>query len=140
MTVAFELFTVGLAPVDEVWGRVSDPWRLTEWTDAEQVERVNGDPMRVGSEIVVVTDGQRLLWRVDTVEPRLWEASADVPAGRLHLGVRVARDPLGTRLILAALLEPSRSAWRARLLTVPALRRRLERWCEAALRPDGAAQ
>lgn len=136
MAVAFELFTTGRAPVERVWERVGDPWRLAEWTDAERVERVEPDGLRVGARIVVIAGGERLEWRVDTVEPRLWEASGDVPAGRLRLGVQVAADPLGTRVVLAALLEPHGPEWRARLLTVPRLRRRLERWCEAAVRPD----
>ena len=129
--VRAELFQVSSAPPDAVWAVVGDPWRLAEWTDAERVTGVAPEPLQVGSEILTVQDGATRVWRVITAQPRLLELRTATPHGVLELGCRVAVDPRGARLVLAAALESS--GLRARLVDAPALRRRLERWCHAAV-------
>lgn len=130
----WELFATGTASPEDTWALVSDLSRLPEWTDADAVEPPLG-PLEVGAEFFVSVAGRRLLWRLTTVEPRLLEATTDVPRGRLGIGVRVAADPRGTRLVLAGGLDGDGAAarWRARLVDVPAMRRRFDRWTAAAL-------
>ena len=133
--VRWELFATGTAPPEATWAVVGDLARLPEWTDADTVEAPSS-PLAVGLEFVTAVGGERLRWRVTTVEPRLLEATTDTARGRLGIGVRVAADPRGTRLVLAGGLDVDGAAarWRARLVDVPALRRRFDRWTAAALR------
>jgi len=69
---------------------------------------------------------------VITVEPRLLEMTAETNRGLLGVGIRVVRDPLGSRLIMAAQLAAT--GLRAQMVDGPALRRSLDRWCSAAVR------
>lgn len=123
------------APPDAVWAVVGNPRRLPDWTDVTGVESVNPEPVQVGTEVVTVGDDGVRSWLVTTAEPRLLELEADTPRGRFGLGCRVALDQRGSRLILAARLDAS--GLRAQLLEGPALRRRLDRWCNAALEAAG---
>ncbi|MDQ3708679.1 MAG: hypothetical protein M3387_05145 [Actinomycetota bacterium] len=111
---------------------VGDPWRLAEWTDAERVDRVEPAPVAVGTRITTSQDGGERVWLVITVEPRLLEMTAKTNRGTLGVGIRVVRDPLGSRLIMAAQLAAS--GLRAQMVDGPALRRSLDRWCSAAVR------
>lgn len=140
MSVHVELYATGNAAPEHAWAVVSDPWRLPEWTDADRVERVEPHPVEVGTELVVVHDGDRQLWRIVTTEPRLLEATADTARGRLGIGVRVVRERDGSRLVLAGAFHPhgAMQKLRVRALDAPALRRRFDRWSRAAL--DLAAQ
>lgn len=135
MAVHVELFAVGAAPPEDVWAVVGDVRRLPAWTDADEVERVEPDPVVAGTELVVVDRGRSRLWRVITVGPRVLEVTTDTPRGPIGLGVRVARERSGSRLVLAGVLHPSnaRQTLRARVLDAPALRRRFDRWTATAL-------
>lgn len=135
MAVNVEVYQVGGTAPDALWDVVGDPWRLAEWTDAERVEQVEPQPLAVGTRIVTVEAAATRTWRVMTAEQRLLEVATTTDRGELAVGWRVARDPLGSRLILAGGLQPAGGGrWRARLVDAPALRRRLDRWCHAALR------
>lgn len=140
MPVHVELFAVGVAPPEDVWSVVGDVRRLPAWTDADAVERVEPDPVVAGTELVVVDRGRARMWRVITAGPRVLEVTTDTPRGPVGLGVRVARERAGSRLVLAGVLHPASTgqAVRARVLDAPALRRRFDRWTRAAL--DLAAQ
>ena len=131
--IPFEVFAASNLPPDEVWAVVGNPRRLPEWTDADRVERVEPEPVDVGS-VIVTRDGDRALhWEVVTYANRTIEVVADTPRGRLGLGARVVRDGTGSRIVLAGVLGPSGSAVAARIFHVPALRRRFDRWSQAAL-------
>lgn len=134
MTIRFEVFAAGTAAPGEVWALVGDPARLPEWTDADAVE-VEG-PLAPGATVVTRDRGRRLAWTVSTLEPRLLELATDLPDGRLGIGVRVLRDPLGSRVVLAGGLDPAtrRARWSFRLLGAPSLRRRFDRWSQRAVR------
>lgn len=129
----FELFATGLMAPDDLWAVVGDPARLPEWTDASDV-RAPDRPPQEGDEFVTTVDGATLTWTVVTTGERIWEARADTSAGTLGMGTRVAADPMGSRLIIACALEPSGSRLIARLVTLPRLRARCDRWSAAALR------
>lgn len=145
MTVHFELFATGDATPEATWALVGDPHRLPVWTDVERVERVAPDPVEVGTELAVVADGRRWVWQVVTADARLLEATTETSHGRLGIGLRVAHDPVGARLVVACAYEPvgGLAAVRVRFFHAPALRRRFDRWIHAALRgaapskPDG---
>lgn len=140
----WELFATGRATPDATWAVVGDLRRLPEWTDAVAVDVHDVDPLApaVADGFVTVDPDRTLRWRVTTVERRLLEATADTPCGRLGIGLRVAPDPRGTRLVLAGgLTVDGRAArWRARTVEVPAMRGRFDRWTEAALRLGAAAE
>lgn len=129
----FEVFAAAPAAPDRLWALVGDLSRLPEWTDADAVEGVPDVPA-IGDRFTTL-DGERLLnWVVITSQPRLLEAKTDTACGRLGIGLSVASDPAGARLILAGLLDPSVPAWRARMLQVPRLRRRFDAWSTRAVR------
>lgn len=134
MALRFELFASGRAWPEQLWTLVGDPRRLPEWTDAELVEAAPEPPLEVGAAFTTVADGQRLTWRLVTAEPRLLEVDAPTPCGRVSFGWRVVREEAGARLVFAGSLEPAGSTLRARLVHLPALRRRAERWCSRAVR------
>lgn len=135
MAVHVELFAVGAVPPEDVWAVVGDVRRLPAWTDADEVERVEPDPVVAGTELVVVDRGGSRLWRVLTAGPRLLEVTTDTPLGPVGLGVRVARERSGSRLVLAGAFHPpsARQTLRVRVLDAPALRRRFDRWTRTAL-------
>jgi hypothetical protein len=131
----FEMFTTGMLPADDLWSLVGDLRRIPEWTDADEVLSEPEPPVEVGSRFVTVEGGRRLEWVVITAAPRLLEVKTDGCAvGRFGVGVRVIPDPVGARLIVAGMLDPSGSRLRARAVDLPALRRRCERWSDLALR------
>lgn len=135
MAVRFELYATGNARPDDAWAVVGNPRRLPEWTGVDRVERVTPEPLRVGTEVVVVADGRRWVWRVVTAEARLLEAITETPRGPLSIGLRVAGDPLGARLVVAGAYQPPGgvATMRVRLRDLPALRRRFDRWTHTAL-------
>ena len=134
----FELFATGSVSTDALWAVVGDPWRLSEWTDVESVASVEPDPPRVGTQVATVEAGTTRLWEVTTLESRLIELRTTTERGGVGIGCRVVRDSRGgSRLVLAAGLE--RSGLKARLFDLPALRRRMDRWAERALRVAAAA-
>jgi hypothetical protein len=139
VTIRFEVFAAGGASPDEAWARVGDLRRLPEWTDADAVEVPPGPPS-VGSSVVTRDAGRRLEWTVRTLESRLVEMSTSLDSGVLGIGARVVHDRLGSRVILAAALEPaSRGAgWGFRLWGAPSLRRRFDRWSTEAVRAQPA--
>lgn len=131
----FEVFATVPGDAAAVWALVSDPARLPEWTDAEDVPEAPAPPLALGSRFATVDGDRRLEWVVITSEPYLLEAKTDQSAcGRLGFGVRVSDDPHGTRLVLAGLLDPAVLGLRARMVDVPRLRARLDRWADAAAR------
>lgn len=131
----FEVFSSVPDEPERLWEVVGDPDRLPEWTDADHLPVRPEPPVALGSRFETLDGGRRLTWTIITWEPRLWEAKTDdSDCGRLGLGVRVATDPLGSRLVLAGLLEPAGSMVRARLVDGPRLRARLDRWSTAAAR------
>lgn len=132
-----ELFQSAAVEPASVWAVVGDPWRLAEWTDVESVAHVRGEPVAVGTEIETVEAGTMRLWRVVTLENRLLEMRTDTERGPMAFGCRAVRDSRGgTRLVLAARLEPTGLAnhLRARLVSGPRLRRRMDQWANDALR------
>lgn len=135
MTVRVELYAVGNAPPEDLWAVVGDLRRLPEWTDADSVERIEPEPVEVGTEVVVVSGGAPQTWQVMTAEPRVLEVRTDTPRGPVAFGVRVARERSGSRVVLAGALHPAGFAGtlRARALHAPALRRRFDRWTRRAL-------
>lgn len=134
----FEMFSTVPCPPEELWALVGDLRRLPEWTDADRVHAAPEPPVEVGARFATETAGDRVDWVVITSLERLVEIKTDdLPAGRFGVGVRVAPDPLGSRLILAGMLDPARSAVRARLVDLPALRGRLDRWADKAVRAVG---
>lgn len=131
----FELFSSVPCPPERLWKLVGDPDRLSEWTDVDELVQRPEPPVTVGSRFATLDGGRQLNWVVITCEGFLWEAKTDDSAcGRLGIGVRVAPDTHGSRLVLAAMLEPAASLLRARLVEVPRLRTRLDRWSAAANR------
>jgi hypothetical protein len=133
MTLRFELFAAGRASPEALWALVGVPARLPEWTDAESVA---GAPtgLEEGAEFVTVeAGGRRLAWRIITADQRLWEAATATPRGHVQLGLRVVRQTGGSRLVLAGALTPAGTRWRARLLDVPSLRGRMDRWAARAM-------
>ena len=131
--LSVEPYAVGAAPPEQVWSLVGDLDRPPEWTDATSVE-VSG-PVAAGTTLVT-RDGERALERrVTTAEARLIEAVTTLPRGEPGVGVRVARDPYGSRLVLAAGFTPADrlAALGWLLLGGPAVRRRFDRWTRAAL-------
>ena len=141
MTVRFEMFATGGASTDTLWSVVGDPWRLPEWTDVESVANVTPDPPQVGTTVETVEAGTTRMWEIFTLSSRLIEMRTQTERGGIAVGFRVVRDARGgSRLVLAAGLEPSGVAGtvRARLLDVPALQRRMDRWAANALRVAAA--
>jgi hypothetical protein len=135
----FELFTAVPVAPERLWALVGDVRRIPEWTDADHVMQPPEPPLEVGARFTTVDAGRELRWVVITVADRLIEAKTDDgPCGRFGVGVRVAPDPIGSRLILAGLLDPSGSRVRARVQHLPALRSRAERWADLALRAVAA--
>lgn len=131
----FELFSSVPCQPERLWELVGDPARLPEWTDVDELQQPPEPPVAVGSRFTTLDAGRQLAWVVITCEEHLWEAKTDDSAcGRLGIGVRVAPDTHGSRLVLAAMLEPAASTLRARLVEVPRLRARLDRWSAAASR------
>lgn len=131
----FELFSSVPCPPGPLWDLVGDPDRLWEWTDVDQLVLRPEPPVKVGSRFATVDAGRQLSWVVITCDDHLWEAKTDDSAcGRLGIGVRVAPDTHGSRLVLAGMLEPTGTMLRARLVEVPRLRARLDRWSAAATR------
>lgn len=127
------MFATASVQTDAVWAVVGDPWRLPEWTDVESVAHVQPDPPQVGTQIETVEAGTVRVWRVITRESRLFEMTTTTERGAVTIGCRVVRDSRGgSRIILAAGLDGS--SLRTRLLDVPSLRRRMERWANNALR------
>jgi hypothetical protein len=131
----FELFTAVPVSPERLWALVGDLRRVPEWTDAERILHAPEPPLEVGARFTTVDGGRELRWVVITVANRLIEVKTDDgPWGRFGVGVRVAPDPVGSRLILAGLLDPAGSRLRARLRHLPSLRARTERWADLALR------
>jgi hypothetical protein len=133
MTLRFEMFAAGPVKPEDLWAVVGDPRRLSEWTDAERVEHAPEPPLTTGTAFATVDGRRRLEWRLITVEQRLIEAVSQTPIGQVAVGARVVREPGGARLILAAAIDPAGSRLRARLLHMPALRGRMDRWVHRAL-------
>lgn len=131
----FEVFSSVPSEPERLWEVVGDPDRLPEWTDVDHLAVAPEPPVAVGSRFETVADQRHLTWVVITCEDGLWEAKTDESeCGRLGIGARVAPDPVGARLVLAGMLEPAGSMLRARLVDVPRLRARLDRWSTAAAR------
>ncbi len=131
------MFATGSVSTDQLWRVVGDPWRLAEWTDVESVANVEPEPPQVGTCIETVEAGTTRVWQITTLESRLLEMSTTTERGTIGIGCRVVRDARGgSRIVLAAALE--RSGLKARLLDVPSLRRRMERWAYNALRVAAA--
>lgn len=134
MDARFELYATGGAAPEHLWAVVGDPHRLPEWTDVDAVEQVHPHPVEAGTEVVVVMGGRQLAWQVVTAESWLLEATTEQDGTRFHVGLRVVREPRGSRLVVAVALGAGGSrAWRLRLFDAPALRRRFDRWTQRAL-------
>lgn len=134
----FEMFTTARCSPDVLWALVGDLRRIPEWTEADAVLAAPEPPVEVGARFTTQAGEQRLEWVVITAAERLIEVKTDdLPAGRFGVGVRVAPDPLGSRLILAGMLDPARGRLRARVLDLPALRSRMDRWSDVAVRAAG---
>lgn len=132
-----EMFQSASVEPAAVWDVVGDPWRLAEWTDVESVADVRGEPAAVGTEIETVEAGTMRLWRITTLENRLLEMTTTTERGRMTFGCRAVRDARGgTRLVLAARLDPDGLGNRLRALLVsgPRLRRQMDQWADNALR------
>jgi len=136
------MFATGQVAPEQLWRVVGDPWRLAEWTDVESVADVNPDPPTVGGQVTTVEAGTTRSWRITTLDARLLEISTDTERGRLGFGWRVVRDARGgSRLVLAAGVDVRgfTGRIRARMLDVPSLRRRMDRWAHEALRVAAAS-
>lgn len=134
----FEMFSTVPCTPDELWALVGDLRRLPEWTDADRVLSAPEPPVEVGARFTTETGSDGLTWVVITSLERLLEIKTDdLAAGRFGVGVRVVPDPVGSRLVLAGMLDPARSTLRARLVDLPALRARLDRWSDLAVRALG---
>jgi hypothetical protein len=131
----FEMFAVAVRSPDDLWALVGDLRQVAEWTDADEVVSAPEPPFGVGTRFTT-RDGERHLdWVVITSEEHLLEVKTDgCEAGRFGVGVRVSPDPVGSRLILAGMLDPVAGRVRARTLDLPPLRRRCERWVDRAVR------
>ena len=138
MSIRTEMYAPTAASADAMWEVVGDPWQLAAWTDGERVESVTPEPLAKGSEIVIVDRDAVRTWLVTTVQPRLRqiELTTDLPDGQLSLGYRVIAQQPGCRLVIAAALEPVKKVGgvRARLVELPALRKRLDHWTERAVK------
>jgi len=145
--ISFEVYAVVPGPVHRTWALVGNPSRLPEWTDATTVEGPPEPPYQVGQRFVTVDGGHRRGWVILTTDEHLLEAKTDdIRSGRLGIGFRVVGDPLGSRLIVAGLLDPydpggTDSGWRrlrkttvARLVHVPRIRSRFDRWTANAVK------
>ena len=144
----FEVYAVAPGAPQRLWELVGDPSRFHEWTDADVVEGPPEPPHQVGQRFATVDGGRRRGWVVITTDERLLEIKTDdTDCGRLGIGIRVAGDPLGARLILAGLLDPvgtdqdrggsagqARRRALARLVHVPRTRARFDRWSARAVR------
>jgi hypothetical protein len=140
--IRLEMFATGQVAPEQLWRVVGDPWRLAEWTDVESVADVNPDPPTVGGQVTTVEAGTTRSWRITTLDARLLEISTDTERGRLGFGWRVVRDARGgSRLVLAAGVDVRgfTGRIRARMLDVPSLRRRMDRWAHEALRVAAAS-
>ena len=135
MTISAEMYAPTAADADALWAVVGDPWRLPAWLDVDEVTSVDPEPVEVGSEIVAVSNGALQTWHVLTVRHKLLELTTDTPDGRFSLGYRVVAQKPGCRLVMAAGLEPTRKVggMRARMVELPALRKRLDRWATRAI-------
>jgi hypothetical protein len=133
VTLQFELFAASPTTPERLWDVVGDLSRLPEWTDADAGGGVD-DGVGVGDTFTTVDGDRQLVWTVITAEPRLLEARADTASGRVGVGLRVAADPGGSRLVVAGMLKPSVNRLRARLIELPRLRRRLDAWSTRAVR------
>ena len=133
VTLQFEIFASSPTTPEALWDVVGTLSRLPEWTDAGEVADPPSVPA-VGDTFTTLHRDRRLVWTVITAETWLVEARADTACGRLGVGVRVAPDPGGSRLILAGMLRPSVGRLRARALELPRLRRRFDEWTTRAVR------
>lgn len=135
MTRRLEIFAAGWAKPDDVWALVGNPRRLPEWTDVEAVEKVDPEPVEVGSQLVLRHGGQAQTWEVTTFRPRLLEAVTVLPAGRLGVGVRVLTDPMGSRVVLAAAFAPADRLASLRFLVAgrSRMRRMFDQWSQGAV-------
>lgn len=139
MTIRTEMYAPTPATADSMWAVVGDPRQFATWTGADRVEGVSPEPVERGTEIVTVERGGGVrTWRVTSVNERIreMELTADLPEGQLRVGFRVVPQQPGCRLVIAAALEPVKKvgAMRARLVELPALRKRLDRWTERAVK------
>ncbi|MBA2316835.1 MAG: hypothetical protein H0V93_03515 [Euzebyales bacterium] len=132
--IPFEVYATSPAPPAALWALVGDLRRLTEWTDAETIAGAPEPPLEVGQRFATSDRGRERGWVIITTAERLVEIKTDdTPCGRLGIGVRAAPDPLGSRLVLAGLLDAPPRGLRARTMHVPRLRARFDRWCSAAV-------
>jgi len=126
------------ASADDVWAVVGDPWQFAAWTGGDHVDTVAPEPVVAGTEIVVVEDASVRTWHVTSIQERLkqMELVTDLDEGQLRMGYRVVPQERGSRLVVAAALDPARKvgAMRARLVELPALRRRLDHYTALAVR------
>jgi hypothetical protein len=130
--LAFELFAFSPTTPEVLWAVVGDLSRLPAWTDAERVNPPTGS-VEEGATFETHQGGETLTWTVITTEPWLLEAKADTACGRVGIGVRVAPDTGGSRLVIAGMLKPSAGTVRARLVDLPRLRRRCDAWSARAV-------
>ena len=139
MTIRTEMYAPTPATAESMWEVVGDPWQFAAWTGADRVESVSPDPVETGTEIVTVEAGGSVrTWLVTSVTPRIreMELTTDLPEGQFRVGFRVVPQQPGCRLVIAAALEPVKKvgAMRLRLVELPALRKRLDRWTERAVK------
>ena len=152
--ISFEVYAVANRSPAELWALVGDFSRLAEWTDADAVEGPPEPPYTVGQRFRTTDQGRGRMWTVITApqtqdgrgDPYLVEVKTDdIDCGRLGIGIRVAHDPLGARLILAGLLDPlskgeAATSWTGRrkttagrLVHMPRIRSRFDRWTARAV-------
>lgn len=146
MALTVEQYAEYLAPAGVLWSIIGDPHRLPAWTDASRVEFAShaGKVSQWFEGLNVTVHGRSsTTWRVISAGQRVVEVSGMTSCGQLGLGARVIEIPSshgppgaqgrfqGARLVLVARLEPSRSVLRARVLDLPAIRRRFDRWSTA---------
>lgn len=142
-TSELEVFARGPADPARVAELVFDPRRLPEWTDVTAVEAPAGG-VAEGERFTVVERGRRTTWRVVTRTASLFEVDTRLRWGALGVGVRVAAEPTGTLVVMAAAFLPASGMARARWLLAgaPAVRRRFDRWSVRAVgagRPRGTS-
>lgn len=133
-TSELEVFARGPADPVRVAELVLDPRRLPEWTDVTAVDAPAGD-LAEGDRFTIVERGHRTTWRVVTRTPSLLEVDTRLGWGALGVGTRVAAEPGGTLVILAAAFLPASVVARTRWLLAgaPAVRRRFDRWSVRAV-------